>query len=283
MSFQCTYCVNSTIQRSLRSAGKYFRRKSPEVAIREIKHHVEAQALERVVFCDDNFLLMPGKMFEDWGNELSRLWRNEIGLPYWMTTSAEFITPQSARMLKETGCDGVGIGVEAGSQWFRRHVLKRHVSNDGLAKCFDILHDYGIRSTANVMIGHPGEHEDDIFETVRLIQRIAPDSYDVSLVAPYVGTGVHKVASQLGFIDLRTDPGFRGMATDISFRDHPTIRNPMIPPERLIELHRTFSDYVSGKRSVPSSPDIDYEAADDLLVPPEGDLRWKIAEVIGTV
>jgi anaerobic magnesium-protoporphyrin IX monomethyl ester cyclase len=277
--FLCTYCVNGTIQKSLRSAGKFFRRKHPAVAIREIKHHVEAMNLERVVFCDDNFLLMPGKQAHEWGELFSKIWVDEVNLPYWIATSAEFITPEAAQMLQKSGCDGVGLGVEAGGEWFRRHILKRNVDNKRLANSFSNLHEVGIRSTANIMMGYPGESEEDIFDTVRLIRKINPDSYDISIVAPYIGTGIHTVAAQLGFIELRTDPGFKGMATEISFRDHSTIQNPMISPERIIELHRTFSDYVSGKRQIPKIYD-ETSGKTTNWAPPENDFRWKVAEAI---
>ena len=277
--FLCTYCVNGTIQKSLRAAGKFFRRKHPEVAVREIKHHVENMNLERIVFCDDNFLLMPGKLAHEWGELFSKVWIKEINLPFWIATSAEFITKEAAQMLKKSGCDGVGLGVEAGGEWFRRHILKRNVDNERLAHSFSNLREAGIRSTANVMMGYPGESEEDIFDTVRLIQKINPDSYDVSIVAPYIGTGIHTVAAQLGFIELRTDPGFRGMATEISFRDHSTIHNPMISPERIIELHRTFSDYVNGKKAIPDNY-IKASLKSTNWAPPKNDFRWKVAEAI---
>ncbi|MBH88977.1 MAG: hypothetical protein CMF71_01930 [Magnetovibrio sp.] len=277
--FLCTYCVNGTIQKSLRAAGKFFRRKHPEVAVREIKHHVENMNLERIVFCDDNFLLMPGKLAHEWGELFSKVWIKEINLPFWIATSAEFITKEAAQMLQKSGCDGVGLGVEAGGEWFRRHILKRNVDNERLAHSFSNLREAGIRSTANVMMGYPGESEEDIFDTVRLIQKINPDSYDVSIVAPYIGTGIHTVAAQLGFIELRTDPGFRGMATEISFRDHSTIHNPMISPERIIELHRTFSDYVNGKKAIPDNY-IKASLKSTNWAPPKNDFRWKVAEAI---
>ena len=158
-------------------------------------------------------------------------------------------------------------------------ILKRNVDNERLAHSFSNLREAGIRSTANVMMGYPGESEEDIFDTVRLIQKINPDSYDVSIVAPYIGTGIHAVAAQLGFIELRTDPGFRGMATEISFRDHSTIHNPMISPERIIELHRTFSDYVNGKKAIPDNY-IKASLKSTNWAPPKNDFRWKVAEAI---
>lgn len=249
--FRCTYCVNHTLQDTLRSAGRFFRRKSPANTVREIKRHIELYKLERVVFCDDNFLLMPPREFGAYAEEFTALWKADVGLPYWINTSADFIRPDTAAFLRESGCDGVGMGVEAGSEWFRRNVLRRTLSNDRLADAFHLLHDYDIRTTGNAMIGFPGEAEEDILDTARLMKWLQPKSMDASFVSPYIGTDIHRVAAKLGYIEVLDEPGFRGMATEISFRDRSTIRNPMIPADRLSELYLTFNDYATGARPLP--------------------------------
>ena len=249
--YLCTYCVNHTIMRSLKTAGKYFRRKSPHAAINEIKYHKEKYDLKRIVFCDDNFLLMPGREFDQWGQDFKDAWFSEINLPYWISTSVDFINPKALQFLADTGCDGIGLGVEAGGEWFRKNILKRRYTNEFMKNAFDMIHDYGIRTTANIMMGFPGEVEEDVFESIKLIRYIQPKSYDVSLVAPYVGTDIHSVSTKLKLIDTFNKPGFRGLSTKISFRQFSCIRNPSINPERTMELYNSFADYVSGKLEIP--------------------------------
>jgi anaerobic magnesium-protoporphyrin IX monomethyl ester cyclase len=277
--YLCTYCVNHTIQRSLKDAGKYFRRKTPSVAVKEIKAHKEKYGLRRIVFCDDNFLLMPGPAFKEWGEEFKDAWLSEINLPYWITTSADFIHPETLQLLAETGCDGIGLGVEAGGEWFKRNILKRRLTNQRTVDIFRMVHDYGIRSTANIMMGFPGEYEEDVFESIKLIRRIQPKSFDVSLVAPYVGTDIHTACVKLGLIDTFDKPGFRGMSTEISFRQYSTIRNPHLSRERVSELYDTFVDYVSGAREIPPEYLAPAPGADDTA-PPRGDMSRDVADVI---
>lgn len=269
--FQCTYCVNPTIQNELRSAGRFFRRKSPERTVAEARAHKDRHGIERVVFCDDNFLLMSPAQFADYAQAFVPLWNEQVGLPYWISTSAEFIRPDTLAMLKATGCDGIGLGVEAGSEWFRRHVLRRNLSDERLIGTFRLIHEYDIRTTANVMIGFPGESESDVFETARLLRRIAPRSFDVSFASPYVGTGIQRVAAKLGLIELLDQPGFRGMAKDISFRGRPTIRNPDIAEERLVEIYEGFADLVMGRTPLP-----------DPTVTPRGENSLAVARLMNT-
>ena len=265
--YQCTYCVNHTIKRSLKPSGNYFRRKSPHAAIKEIKYHKDKYDLKRIVFCDDNFLLMSEQKFIRWSEEFKDAWMTEIDLPYWIATSVEFINPRTLQLLVDTGCDGIGLGVEAGGEWLRQNILKRRQANEYMKNAFDMIHDYGIRTTANIMMGIPGESEEDIFESVKLIQYIQPKSFSVSLVAPYIGTEIHSAAVKLGLIDVLDKPGFRGMSSDVSFRQHSTIRNSNISPERLAVLYDSFTDYVSGELQIPEK----YRER----LPLQGDLRGR--------
>jgi hypothetical protein len=78
------------------------------------------------------------------------------------------------------------------------------------------------------------------------------------------------VASKLGLVDTFDKPGFKGMATEISFRQYSTIRNPNIHPERVVELYDTFSDYVSGTLEIPEK----YANP----VPPRGDSKSEVRD-----
>tara|TARA_Y100000310_G_C20414647_1_gene683689 strand:- start:327 stop:830 length:504 start_codon:yes stop_codon:yes gene_type:complete len=116
---------------------------------------------------------------------------------------------------------------------------------------------YGIRSTSNSMIGIPGEYEEDFFETVKLnkaIYKLNKDltSFDVSFMAPYMGTVIHNIAYEMGLIEVHDKPGFEGMCTaNITIRREPVMVNPCMSKERIIELFYDFHDYVTGKKEIP--------------------------------
>jgi len=276
---QCTYCVNHIIKRSLKEAGRYYRRKKPSFALNEVKFHKEKYDLKRIVFCDDNFLMMPKSAFKDWAKEFKDVWLKEINLPYWINTSADHIRPETLQFLAETGCDGIGLGVESGGEWFRRNILKRNLTNAKTKEAFRLIHDYGIRTTANIMMGCPGEYEEDIFESIKLIRDLKPKSFDVSLVAPYIGTDIHSVCVKLGFIETLDNPGFRGLSKKISFRQFSTIHNPNIKAERISELYYKFADYVSGKLPIPERYLSPAPGANDIA-PDRGNLSREVVEIM---
>lgn len=275
---KCTYCVNHAIRKSLHGCGHYYRRKDFKLVIDELLQQKEQMHIERVVFCDDNFLLCQ----DDQLAVFSKLWRKYINLPYWITTSAEYVNRAKLTSLKESGCDGIGLGVEAGGEWFRKHILLRSVTNKKLIDTFRLIHEFDIRTTANFMIGFPGEYEADIFESIKLMKQLEPRSFDVSFVSPYIGTKIHILAEKLGLIDIDDTPGFRGMARNVSFRGQPTIRSPHISEERLLQLYYDAMDYVKGTRPIPGEFLVPAPGASDTALP-RGDLSSYEAEFISHI
>ena len=245
--FKCTFCINEQYHEVLEEAGGYFRKKSIANGIKEIKTIKEKLGLELIFFADDNFLQMSDSRVA----EFTKLWSSEINLPYWINTTVETISSQRLEMLKKTGCTGIGLGIESGSEWLRQNVLRKPSTNKRIETALNMIHEFDIRTTANCMIGFPGEYEADIFETIKLFKKLRPKSYGLSFVAPYIGTPIHKLAMQMRSIETLDIPGFRGMVPEIEFRGRSTIKNPNITSERLSQIYLDFIDYIEGEKPIP--------------------------------
>ncbi|MFC2066197.1 B12-binding domain-containing radical SAM protein [Chloroflexota bacterium] len=246
---KCSYCINECLQILHRGFGRFHRGKSISKVIREIKTLKGQYSLEIIFFADDNFLLMSHARF----NEFVHAWTSEIRLPYWMNTEFELITEERLAKLKESGCCGIGIGLESGSEWIRSNVLRRrYISNDRIVEKLKLIESFDIRVTANSMIGFPGEYEDDIFETIKLNRKIKPKSLDLNFVAPYAGTAIHAMAKEKGYLETYAEPGFRGMAKDITVRKKPVMELPQITNEQLNDIFYKFTDYVYGNDEFPA-------------------------------
>jgi len=243
---KCTYCINHSLQNYLRDAGKYYRRRSIDNVIAEISKHKGQYGLERVFFTDDNFLFMPSRSFDQFIEQ----WNAEIKLPYWINTTAETINKDRLDGLKKSGCDGISIGVESGSEWLRRNILNRKTKNETIIETFKLIHEYSIATSSNIMLGFPGEYEADIFESVKLLKIIQPKNIEVTFVTPYMGTNIHKIAWQLGYIDVLDSPGFRGFSANISMRK-PSLKLSNISNDRLVEIFNLFTDYVRDNIPIP--------------------------------
>lgn len=245
---KCSYCINYSCQTTFgNERNKFHREKSIENVIREIKTLMKLCNLEMVFFCDDDFLLMSRSRLE----EFQESWKKEINLPYWINTTVETVNRERLKYLKETGCCGIGIGIETGCEWLRKRVLLRNTSNKQIKEGFQLIHEYGIRTTANIMLGFPGEYEEDIFETIKLVKQVKPKSCSLSFVAPYIGTAIHAVSKKLDYIETWDKPGFKGMVKNTSMRKGSTIRLPQISNEKLIDSFYKLTDYINGQLQIP--------------------------------
>lgn len=247
---KCTYCINETWRNEFFETGsKLIRKKSVKRMIDEAKMLKEKHNLTMFAFADDNFLALTRVRM----TEFRDLWKEEIGLPFWLNTTLESVSDWRLEALAECGCAGIGIGLESGNEWLRNEVLKRNTKNGNeiLVETFELIKKYGIRSTANSMIGFPGETKADMFETVKLMKRIKPASYDITFVAPYIGTPIHELAVKRGLIDVDDRPGFLNMDLNIGYRRGAVMRNPYVSEEDANHIVDNFYNYVTGRLPIP--------------------------------
>ena len=251
---KCHYCINRAFQVFQADAGLVRRNKSVDRIISEVSAAHKKKNFGLIQFTDDNFLARQPKEMDEFYDR----WSKEIKVPYWMNTCIETVNEHNLPQLKKSGCVGIGIGMETGSDWVRQHLLlKGKMSNDFYFEKFSLMAKHGIRSTCNSMIGIPGEYEEDFFETVKLNKKIRKlskelTSFDISFMAPYMGTVIHNIAYEMGLIEVHDKPGFKGMCTaNITIRREPVMNNPCMSKERIIELFYDFHDYVTGKKPIP--------------------------------
>ena len=250
--------------------GAYRRNKSIDTIIREVLEHHKKFNFEIILFSDDNFL---GRSFKDM-EEFYERWEKEVKIPYWINTCIETLNEENVPKLKKSNCIGIGIGMETGSEWVRRNILlKGKMTNEMYVEGFKLMAKNKIRSTCNVMIGFPGEYEEDVFDTIKvnkIIRSIDKEltSCAMSFVAPYAGTVMHNISVELGLIEVNDKPGFRGLCKDISMLK-PNIYNPNMSWKRMIEIRDNFTDYINGDLPIPeryleSDPDRKYAIGDPI-------------------
>ena len=251
---KCHYCFNRYMQIGFDKlqVGAYRRNKSVDNIIKEVLWHHKKENFEIILFSDDNFL---GRSFAAM-EEFYERWEKEVKIPYWINTCIETLNEKNVPKLKKSNCVGVGIGMETGSEWVRKNILlKGNMTNEMYIDGFKLMANHGIRSTCNVMIGFPGEYEEDVFDTIKankIIRAIDTEltSCTMSFVAPYAGTVMHNIAVELGLIEINKKPGFKGLCNDISM-SHPNIHNPNMSRERMIEIRENFTDYITGHLPIP--------------------------------
>jgi radical SAM superfamily enzyme YgiQ (UPF0313 family) len=161
-SFQCTFCPHSSLE------GSRYRLKSAERVINEIEHVKRMTKSENINFCDNSFNC-PKPHAEAICKEIikQRLrvkWKSGAIKPL-------RLTKDFCRLMKESGCDYVGLSIETASEKILV-TRKRGYSVDDIREAMDNLSNSEIPFGLSIMLGAPGETPETVSETFRIV-----DSY----------------------------------------------------------------------------------------------------------
>lgn len=173
--YSCSYCCAS------RFWGRRVRYRSPENVLEELRH-ISALGYERVRFMDSTFTLDKKRVLR-----ICELIREELDLRWSCETRADALDRDVLRALAASGCTLLCLGVDSGSQ----RVLDetgRGMRVSVVKKAFERIREYGIATRAYVTFGFPGESEQGVRETLRLLEELKPDQVILSLATAYPGT-----------------------------------------------------------------------------------------------
>jgi len=232
--YQCTFC-NSPMWNEFyhNKCGTIFlRRKNIDRLIEEIRYLVKEYTPELLYIIDDTFLARSIEELREFAKKYQ-----EFKIPFWMNTRPETVTQEKIDLLKEMNCYRISIGVECGSEEFRKNKLKRFSSNKEILENMELMAKSGLVFSINNMIGFPDETRELIFETIELNRQFSNyDSFTVSIFTPYHGTKLREEAVQKGYLDANT---ITTHTTSSSL-----LRMPQLSIEAIDGLMRTFTMYV---------------------------------------
>jgi len=245
--YQCAFCEDPTQSRMYRAIGEcYHRAKSPEKLLEELRILVDKYQAEYIYFNAETFFAMPNRYFV----ELAHLYAEEIGLPFWMQTRPETITEERVKLLKMMNVANINIGLEHGNEEFRAKVLKRKMDNSLIVSGLRNLHEAGIPTTVNNIMGFPDETRELVFDTIELNRHIQSATINAYLFNPYKGTELYQVCEEKGYLPGDEDQLVVDAFLSEGFPYFKTVlRMQTISREELMGLQRTFVLYAKLPRS----------------------------------
>jgi radical SAM superfamily enzyme YgiQ (UPF0313 family) len=210
--FRCSYCFNHQMvnlyKKDLREKEKakglnYLRRHSLNEVISEIKYLTENyDRIETFIFDDDLFTLN-----KDYIIKFCEDYAKNFDVPFVVNAHVKVFDREIAYHLKKAGCSIVKFGLESGSERLRKKILKRHMTNNEILKAFNITHEFGLHSSAFVIIGFPYEEKEDLLATIKLLAQIKPGRFRWSIFFPYINTEAYHISKKGGFIDFEKMEG----------------------------------------------------------------------------
>jgi len=172
--YQCSFCCHSFFKKLYPAGKKFFRERSIENVITELKWAKEKYKIKKVCFVDDLFIS---------GKERIKLFLNrykdEINLPFACEVHPLQVDEEIVGWLSEAGCATVGMGIQTISEELRKNVLNRGGSNEKIKVVLAAFKKTKIFLFAEIIIGIPGQDEEELLSIVKFFAE-----HEVDFVLP---------------------------------------------------------------------------------------------------
>lgn len=201
--FSCSYCVNCYLKKEIYNGVKhrFYRIRSVRSIIDEIKQVKSRYKIKDIHFADE---LFPANL--EWIKEFSRLYKKEIGAPFYCLVRPNLIREEAVKLLKDAGCKVMRMGVESGDPYMLRNVLKRDVTIKQIKNSIKLIKKYNIYLEACVMFGLPGESREQAMRSMDLLLETKPNSIFTSMFTPYPRIDLAEYCFKNGFLDRSKEP-----------------------------------------------------------------------------
>jgi radical SAM superfamily enzyme YgiQ (UPF0313 family) len=175
--------------------GPKVRRRSPKRIAREMSNIANSLGYKRFLFKDDTMVLGGVDYFVEFERELAAAGLPDSG---WVCQArVDQISAPLLEQMKKCGVEAIAFGVESGSQKVL-DFFRKGIKIGQTIEAFDLCHDHGIGTLAFVMLGAPVETREDLEATVKLVERIRPESLSFSIATPGPGNALHDYAVENG-------------------------------------------------------------------------------------
>jgi tRNA A37 methylthiotransferase MiaB len=177
-SHKCTYC-------GIRSAVGQFHSKPLETCLDEFRTGLNSGYKEFELIADDvgAYGLDMGKTFPDLLNSLFAI-RGNYTMQIWNLAPVWFIKSQETFMtvLKQGRISGIHYPVQSGSSKLLK-AMRRYSNTDKIKESVRLMKEChkGLIVTTDIIVGYPGETEEDIAATVDLLRTVQFDSVHIFL------------------------------------------------------------------------------------------------------
>jgi anaerobic magnesium-protoporphyrin IX monomethyl ester cyclase len=197
--YRCSFCANNALLH-IYPSWNHLRHRSVNNVIDEIKNiTIKIPSIEGVVFNDDTFMANPISYIQ----EFSRAYRQEIGLPFRVYTTAQTANSWKFRLLADSGMRYIVMGIQSGSDRIQK-LYQRQAANQEVLKAAQLIHQFQSsvpRPMYDIITDNPYESIDDRIATLQLVNQL-PKPYRLSLFSLifYPGTEIYTRANADGLI-----------------------------------------------------------------------------------
>ena len=121
----------------------------------------------------------------------------KVGMPWGARARVNNLDTTMLEKFKESGCQRLHIGVEAGTDRVLK-LLQKNITTDQARRAFKLCKDTGINTMAYFIVGNPGETLEDVKATFRLACELEPTTVQFSRMTPMPATELYEMGRRQG-------------------------------------------------------------------------------------
>ena len=167
------------------------RLRNPELVWGEISSLVEKYRVDFIWDPSDNFV---GD--KEWFRAFCAAKPKGLDIHYTNYVDAEDIDEATARLLAESGCVSVFVGMESGDPKMLESMNKRATLEDNM-RAMELLQKYRIGVIAGVVVGVQGESKESLERTIDFLKRLAEfdnfDRFEWGSLMPFAGSKANRM------------------------------------------------------------------------------------------
>ncbi len=193
--FGCKFCAINSLYGSKYSGWPI------KDVIALIEKNVKKHFIDGVHFDDDNFFIQKKRPLDF----ASKLLEKNLNINWSSDARVDTLCgldKSEWEILDRSGCKRLLVGAESGSQ-LTLDKLNKRITPEMIMEFGRLCHKYRIIPSFSMMVGVPGETQEDINETFALLDKLKRNIPNSELLlflyTPYPGTPLYEVAKSMGF------------------------------------------------------------------------------------
>jgi anaerobic magnesium-protoporphyrin IX monomethyl ester cyclase len=235
--FSCRFCAAEHL------SGKKMRFRSNADLMDELEYLRDTFGITSFSIVDDNFISSREHILSFCESLIER----KINMKWNASTNGirlNVLNREIVQSMERSGCYSVAVGMESGSQRVLDLMNKKLKAGEIEKGIKLIKSSSSMWVHAFIILGFPGETEEDIRQTIRLATRIPLDSADFFLFSPHPGTPVWN--------ELKADGRLDELSLDNFFYENPVEGLSKISARRLrfFQKYAYFSFYFCTTRFI---------------------------------
>lgn len=193
--YSCAFCAIPPVKKF--SPGIRYRK--PALIEEEIRYLMQEYGMQGISLLDEIAIPLKRDAAIEHLEAIGR-----TGIRWRGQTRVDSLTPEIARLARESGCLTLSLGVETPSQQ-ALDIVHKNIDVARSKETIALLKKNDIECRVYLVSGMPGEPEDIVDQTMAFLEETQPDTVMVSLFTVRPGTEVYEHPERFGIKQLFTD------------------------------------------------------------------------------